>query len=88
MLESLYQTPAKIIDVVKNISRVFPLADLPVPEEGDTCVIVGSGGVLLEFPGLGKLIDSYDHVIRFNLAPTKNFEVGFCSRSFHKIRVR
>ena len=73
-LSEFYSTPVRILERVRNISFEFGVHDLPVPKPSASCVVVTSGGVLLQHPNLGKVIDSYDYVIRLNLAPTKNFE--------------
>ena len=73
-LSEFNSTPVDILDVVRNISLQFDVHDLPVPKPGASCVVVTSGGILLQHPNLGNVIDSYDYVIRLNLAPTKNFE--------------
>jgi len=50
----------------------------------ETCAIVGSSGILLNYKR-GAEIDSHDMVFRFNSAPTKGFE-EFCGRkTTHRI---
>ena len=83
----MYSTTVAIINVIKNISTQFSLNDLPSPKVGGTCVIVAPGGILLEFPGLGKVIDSYDYVIRLNMSPTKSFEVGLWFSKFEEKQI-
>lgn len=49
-----------------------------------TCAVVFSSHTLLENQ-YGELIDSHDHVLRFNFAPTKNFEKHVGERTTHRI---
>ena len=69
-----YDTNRTFVEMVRKISQQLPFQPLPAVTPGSTCVVVGSSGVLLRFPGLGKVIDSYDYVIRINFAPTSTFE--------------
>ena len=73
-LSEFYQTDTSLVSAVLKISRVIPLHPLPKIYQQSTCVVVGSSGVLLQHPGLGRVIDSYDYVIRMNFAPTLKFE--------------
>ena len=69
-----YNTDKLVAEAIKKISRVLLFHPLPKLYPNTTCVVVGSSGVLLQYPGLGKTIDSYDYVIRINFAPTAKFE--------------
>ena len=81
-ISKLYRTNGKMLRVIRNISSLLTFHPLPQLRPGSTCVVVGSSGVLLQFPGLGKVIDNYDYVIRMNFAPTLNFEDFVGSKTF------
>lgn len=58
-----------------KLSEYLPATD-PVPSmalKGARCAVVGNAGSL-KGSGCGALIDDFEHVIRFNAAPTKGFE--------------
>ena len=73
-LSHYYDTPESLVSAAKRVYEEFPLQDLPIPKPGSKCVIVGSGGIVLQFPNVGEMIDRYDYVIRLNFAPTRNYE--------------
>ena len=73
-VSELYDTDQSFIQIIRNISEQLPLKPLPDVAPGSTCVVVGSSGILLRFPELGNVIDTYDHVIRINFAPTSTFK--------------
>ena len=49
-----------------------------------TCAVVFSSHILLNTK-YGNLIDSFDFVLRFNFAPTKNFELDVGEKVTHRI---
>ena len=57
---------------------------LKVKRSDTTCAIVFSSGNLLN-EEYGEFIDSFDEVMRFNLAPTKGFEKYVGSKTTMRI---
>jgi len=56
-----------------NLNRFFPKKSLLQDRHFNTCAVVSSAGSL-KGSGLGSFIDTHDIVLRFNNAPTDNFE--------------
>lgn len=51
---------------------------------GGTCAVMFSSYILLE-QEYGEFIDSHDYVLRFNFAPTKNYEKHVGSKTTHRL---
>lgn len=64
----------------EDLKSVLPESDPFATKPWGSCAIVGNSGKLLTHTH-GKEIDSHDTVIRFNAAPTRNFEAHVGSKT-------
>mmetsp|Transcript_58557 Transcript_58557/g.186662 ORF Transcript_58557/g.186662 Transcript_58557/m.186662 type:complete len:474 (+) Transcript_58557:82-1503(+) len=68
-----------------GLAEVLPETDELRDKKLGSCAVVGNSGVLLDAEA-GEEIDGYDTVIRFNGAPTKNYEQHVGSKTTIRIQ--
>ena len=66
----------KFLDVKKYSNRFDP--------QDKSCAVIFNGPTLLDQED-GNVIDSYDYVVRFNMAPTRGYEDFVGSKTTHRI---
>ena len=70
--------------ILKEFINVLPEHDPVVGAFYETCAVVGSSGIVLNYEH-GPDIDRHDMVFRFNSAPTKGFEKHVGSKTTYRI---
>eukprot|EP00854_Cymbomonas_tetramitiformis_P021837 gene21837-26280_t len=69
---------------LQSLIEVLPEEDPLTAEFFDSCAIVGSSGILMNYEH-GRQIDEHDMVFRFNSAPTKGYERHVGRKTTHRI---
>mmetsp|Transcript_29411 Transcript_29411/g.73910 ORF Transcript_29411/g.73910 Transcript_29411/m.73910 type:complete len:472 (+) Transcript_29411:229-1644(+) len=75
----------EVAAVSEDLKSVLPESDPFATKPWGSCAIVGNSGKLLTHTH-GKEIDSHDTVIRFNAAPTRNFETHVGSKTTIRVQ--